>query len=85
MGVGAGGVRETKASHRPHRDRRNTHCIRAYHVGVSEPVTASTPAVDPARAERLRRDAQRPMSTNLAQGISLSHTLLSFVGVARGG
>ncbi|HEV3323107.1 MAG TPA: hypothetical protein VG147_13080 [Solirubrobacteraceae bacterium] len=52
---------------------------------MSEPVTVPKPSMDPARAERLRRDAQRPMSTNLAQGISLSHALLSFVGVARGG
>jgi len=42
------------------------------------------PVPDPVRARRLRRDAQRPMSTNLAEGIALSHKLLSFTGVARG-
>ena len=35
------------------------------------------------RLERLRRDAQRPMAVNLAEGIALSHFLLSFVGSAR--
>lgn len=54
-------------------------------MGVSEPAITPTPMLDSTRVERLRRDAQRPMSTNLAQGISLSHALLSFVGVARGG
>jgi hypothetical protein len=39
---------------------------------------------DPVRIRRLREDARRPMSTNLAEGIALSHALLRFVGVARG-
>lgn len=37
---------------------------------------------DPVRLARLRGDAQRPMSVNLAEGIALSHKLLRFVGVA---
>jgi hypothetical protein len=37
---------------------------------------------DPVRAARLRRDAQRSMSTNLAEGIALSHKLLRFTGAA---
>lgn len=36
-----------------------------------------------ARLRRLRRDAQRPMSVNLAEGIALSHQLMRFTGVAR--
>jgi hypothetical protein len=40
---------------------------------------------DPARAQRLRADAKRPMSTNLAEGIALSHKLLRFTGAARRG
>jgi hypothetical protein len=39
-------------------------------------------AADPIHAARLRRDAQRPMSTNLAEGIALSHKLMRFTGVA---
>jgi hypothetical protein len=39
-------------------------------------------AADPVRLERLRRDAERPMSENFAEGIALSHALLRFVGVA---
>ncbi|MDP9383988.1 MAG: hypothetical protein M3P50_01925 [Actinomycetota bacterium] len=37
---------------------------------------------DPVRVERLRRDAVRPMSVNLAEGIALSHKLLRFTGAA---
>ena len=45
-----------------------------------------TPQVrDPVRRKRLREDARRPMSTNLAEGIALSHTLMRFVGAARRG
>jgi len=39
-------------------------------------------ALDPVRVARLRRDAKRPMSTNLAEGIALSHKLLRFTGAA---
>ena len=35
------------------------------------------------RVRRLREDAQRPMSVNLAEGIALSHQLMQFVGAAR--
>lgn len=43
-------------------------------------------AADPVRVARLRRDALRSMSANLAEGIALSHKLLRFTGaaVARG-
>ncbi len=37
---------------------------------------------DSARTRRLREDAMRPMSVNLAEGIALSHLLARFVGVA---
>ncbi len=36
------------------------------------------------RLQRLRADAQRPMSVNLAEGIALSHQLMQFTGAARG-
>jgi hypothetical protein len=35
------------------------------------------------RVQRLREDAQRPMSVNLAEGIALSHKLMRFTGAAR--
>lgn len=35
------------------------------------------------RLNRVRDDAQRPMSVNLAEGIALSHKLMQFVGSAR--
>ena len=35
------------------------------------------------RLQRLREDAQRPMSVNLAEGIALSHQLMRFTGAAR--
>lgn len=47
------------------------------------------PAKDPAdaaeqvRVRRLREDAQRPISVNLAETIALSHTLLQMSGAAR--
>lgn len=34
------------------------------------------------RVKRLREDAQRPVSVNLAEGIGLSHKLLRFTGAA---
>jgi hypothetical protein len=35
------------------------------------------------RVRRLREDAQRSLSTNLAEGIALSHKLMQFTGTAR--
>jgi hypothetical protein len=40
-------------------------------------------AVDAIRARRLREDARRPLSVNLAEGIALSHKLMRFTGAAR--
>jgi hypothetical protein len=34
------------------------------------------------RVRRLREDAKRPLSVNLAEGIVLSHKLMTFVGAA---
>jgi hypothetical protein len=50
---------------------------------VDERRSAAKAASDPVRARRLREDAKRPMSVNLAEGIALSHKLLRFVGIAR--
>jgi hypothetical protein len=35
------------------------------------------------RVQRLREDARRPLSVNLAEGIALSHKLMRFTGTAR--
>ncbi len=40
-------------------------------------------AAEAIRVQRLRDDARRPMSINLAEGIALSHKLMQFVGTAR--
>ena len=42
--------------------------------------TAETEAI---RIQRLREDAARAMSVNLAEGIALSHKLMQFTGSAR--
>ncbi len=55
----------------------------SYHSPVVEPANRAMPPIDPVRAQRIREDAQRPMSANLAEGIALSHMLLRFVGIAR--
>jgi hypothetical protein len=34
------------------------------------------------RVQRLREDARRPLSVNLAEGIALSHKLMRFTGAA---
>jgi hypothetical protein len=47
--------------------------------------TVLTRASESVRRRRLREDARRPMSTNLAEGIALSHVLMRFVGAARRG
>lgn len=40
-------------------------------------------AAEAVRVRRLREDARRPMSVNLAEGIALSHMLMRFTGAAR--
>jgi hypothetical protein len=40
---------------------------------------------DLVRLQRLRKDAERPLSVNLAEGIALSHQLMQFTGAARRG
>jgi hypothetical protein len=39
--------------------------------------------VEAIRVQRLREDAARGMSVNLAEGIALSHKLMQFTGSAR--
>jgi hypothetical protein len=40
-------------------------------------------AAEAVRVRRLREDARRPLSVNLAEGIALSHELMRFTGAAR--
>lgn len=42
-------------------------------------------AAEAVRVRRLRADARRPLSVNLAEGIALSHKLMRFAGTARRG
>jgi hypothetical protein len=54
-------------------------------MNAREKTTPSSAAsAEAVRVRRLREDAQRPISVNLAEGIALSHKLLRFTGAARG-
>lgn len=46
--------------------------------GDRPPSAALSLRIDRGRARRLRADAQRPLSENLAEGIALSHVLLRY-------
>lgn len=50
---------------------------------TSKPSKDAAAEAEAVRLNRLREDAQRPMSVNLAEGIALSHKLMQFVGSAR--
>lgn len=45
---------------------------------------SSAETAEAVRVRRLREDARRPLSVNLAEGIALSHKLMRFTGAARG-
>jgi hypothetical protein len=44
---------------------------------------SSAASAEAVRVRRLREDARRPISENLAEGIALSHKLMRFAGAAR--
>jgi len=50
--------------------------------GNAAPPSAAAKA-EAVRVQRLREDAQRPISVNLAETIALSHKLMRFAGAAR--
>lgn len=50
---------------------------------ADKPSRDATAEAEAVRAQRLRADAQRPISVNLAEGIALSHKLMRFTGSAR--
>jgi hypothetical protein len=51
-------------------------------TGANKKSFDSAAAAQAARARRLREDARRPISVNLAEGIALSHKLMRFTGAA---
>jgi len=50
---------------------------------TSKPLKDAATEAETVRLNRLREDARRPMSVNLAEGIALSHKLMRFTGSAR--
>lgn len=50
---------------------------------AGEPSKGAAAEAEAVRLNRLREDARRPMSVNLAEGIALSHKLMRFAGSAR--
>jgi hypothetical protein len=44
--------------------------------------SATAATAEAVRVQRLREDARRPISVNLAEGIALSHKLMRFTGAA---
>jgi hypothetical protein len=51
--------------------------------GASKPSKNAADKAEAVRLRRLRDDAQRPMSVNLAETIALSHALLKMADAAR--
>jgi len=51
--------------------------------GGHTPEFSAAAKAEAVRVQRLREDAQRPLSVNLAEGIALSHKLMRFTGAAR--
>ncbi|HET7416930.1 MAG TPA: hypothetical protein VFJ61_04820 [Solirubrobacterales bacterium] len=45
--------------------------------------SAGAAEAESVRVQRLREDARRPISVNLAETIALSHKLMRFAGAAR--
>jgi hypothetical protein len=52
------------------------------HTAVNREASDPAVAARAVRIRRLREDARRPISTNLAEGIALSHKLMRFTGAA---
>ena len=59
---------------------------RVFMASIQQPGQASqdaAAAAEAVRVQRLREDAQRPMSVNLAETIALSHALLKMAASSR--
>jgi hypothetical protein len=50
---------------------------------ASKPSKDAAAEAEAVRVHRLREDARRTISVNLAEGIALSHKLMQFAGSAR--
>jgi hypothetical protein len=56
----------------------------AYHrYMATQDQRAGAAEAEAVRIRRLREDARRPISVNLAEGIALSHKLICLAGAAR--
>jgi hypothetical protein len=82
--VGAGLGSES----RPLPDQEGTTLLRyrVFMASIQQPGPASkdpAAAAEAVRVQRLREDAQRPMSVNLAETIALSHALLKMAAPAQ--
>jgi len=51
--------------------------------GGHTPEPSAAANAEAVRVQRLREDARRSLSVNLAEGIALSHKLMQFTGAAR--
>ena len=51
-------------------------------TGANKETSDGAAAATAIRTRRLREDARRPVSVNLAEGIALSHKLMRFTGAA---
>lgn len=51
-------------------------------AGEKADTSVAAKNVEAVRVQRLREDAKRPISVNLAEGIALSHKLMRFTGAA---
>jgi hypothetical protein len=49
---------------------------------MEQRIKSDVAATEAVRVRRLREDARRSLSVNLAEGIALSHKLLRFTGAA---
>jgi hypothetical protein len=66
------------------RSLRLRYCVPMASIQQSgKPSRDAAAEAEAVRMQRLRADAQRPMSVNLAEGIALSHKLMRFTGSAR--
>jgi hypothetical protein len=83
-GGAAGGPSDRSAAGNPLRYRCVIWPGRTMWIVAAKEKSRSASAAEAVRVRRLREDARRPLSVNLAEGIALSHMLMRFAGAARG-
>jgi hypothetical protein len=70
----------------PNQERAILLRYRLFMASIQQPAETSkdpAAAAEAVRVQRLREDAQRPMSVNLAETIALSHALLKMAASAQ--